>query len=141
MKASITPVGTPVGVDVHKRRGKVVELNQGEIKVRKSIANTREGWRELLSELPPDAEIGLEVSTAGYFAMRVLEEAGWQERTRWVHTAGIDSNRRQKNDRLDAERLARKPAAHHVDPLPEAWFPPPETRALRLRARQRCWLA
>jgi transposase len=95
----------------------------------------------MLTELPPDAEIGLEVSTAGYFAMSVLEEAGWRERTHWVHTAGIDSNRRQKNDRLDAERLARKLAAHHLDPLPEAWFPPPEIRALRLRARARCWLA
>jgi transposase len=83
----------------------------------------------------------LEVSTAGYFAMSVLEEAGWRERAHWVHTAGIDSNRRQKNDRLDAERLARKLATHHLDPLPEAWFPPPEIRALRLRARQRCWLA
>jgi transposase len=141
MKTSITPIGTPVGVDVHKRRCKVVELDHGEINVRKPIANTREEWRELLSELPPDAEIGLEVSTAGYFAMSVLEEAGWRERAHRVHTAGIDSNRRQKNDRLDAERLARKLAAHHVDPLPEAWFPPPEIRALRLRARQRCWLA
>ena len=95
----------------------------------------------MLTELPPDAEIGLEVSTAGYYAMSVLEEAGWRERAHWVHTAGIDSNRRQKNDRLDAERLARKLAAHHLDPLPEAWFPPPAIRALRLRARQRCWLA
>jgi transposase len=141
MKKSITPIGTPVGIDVHKRRCKVVELQDGEIKVRKSMANTREEWLEMLTELPPDAEIGLEVSTAGYFAMSVLEEAGWRERAHWVHTAGIDSNRRQKNDRLDAERLARKLAAHHLDPLPEAWFPPPEIRELRLRARQRCWLA
>ena len=124
-----------MGVDVHKRRCKVVEFDHGEIKVRKPIANTREEWLEMLTELPPDAEIGLEVSTAGYFAMSVLEEAGWRERAHWVHTAGIDSNRRQKNDRLDAERLARKLAAHHLDPLPEAWFPPPEIRALRLRAR------
>jgi transposase len=141
MKKSITPIGTPVGIDVHKRRCKVVVLHQGERKVVKSMANTREEWLELLTELPPDAEIGLEVSTAGYFAMSVLEEAGWRERSHWVHTAGIDSNRRQKNDRLDAERAARKLAAHHLDPLPEAWFPPPEIRALRLRSRARCWLA
>jgi transposase len=141
MKKSITPIGRPVGIDVHKRCCKVVELDHGEIKVRKSIANAREDWLEMLSELPPDAEIGLEVSTAGYFAMNVLEEAGWRERAHWVHTVGIESNRRQKNDRLDAERLARKLAAHHLDPLPEAWFPPPEIRALRLRARARCCLA
>jgi len=141
MKESITPIKAPVGVDVHKRRCKVVEFDHGEIKVRKSIANTWEEWLELLMELPPEAEIGLEVSTAGYYAMSVLEAAGWRDRAHWVHTAGIDSNRRQKNDRLDAERLARKLAAHHLDPLPEAWFPPPEIRALRLRVRQRCWLA
>ena len=117
IKKSIAPIGTPVGIDVHKRCCKVVELDQGEIRVRKSIANTREEWLEMLTELPPDAEIGLEVSTAGYFAMSVLEEAGWRARAHWVHTAGIDSNRRQKNDRLDAERLARKLAAHHLDPL------------------------
>jgi transposase len=105
------------------------------------MGNTREEWLELLRELPPEAEIGLEVSTAGYFAMSVVEAAGWRERAHWVHTAGIDSNRRQKNDRLDTERLARKLAAHHVDRLPEAWFPPQEIRALRLRARQGCWLA
>jgi len=79
MQKSITPIGRPVGVDVHKRRCKVVELDQGEI--RKPMANTREDWLEMLTELPPEAEIGLEVSTAGYFAMSVLEEAGWRGST------------------------------------------------------------
>jgi len=69
--------------------------------------NTRENWLELLATLPPDAEIALEVSTSGYFAMSVLEEAGWRGRAHWVHTAGIDSLRKQKYDRLDAKRLAR----------------------------------
>ena len=78
MRESIAPIGTPVGVDVHKRRCQVVEMIEGEIKVRKSIANTREEWLEMLTELPPDAEIGPEVTTAGYFAMSVREEAGWR---------------------------------------------------------------
>ncbi|MGA2987045.1 MAG: hypothetical protein ABSG32_24875 [Terriglobia bacterium] len=69
MEKSITPIEAPVGVDVHKRRCKVVEFDHGEIKVRKPMANTREEWLDMLSELPPNAEIGLEVSTAGYFAM------------------------------------------------------------------------
>jgi transposase len=37
--------------------------------------------------------------------------------------------------------LARKLSVSHQEPLPEAWFAPPEIRELRLRARQRCWLA
>lgn len=131
----------PIGVDVHKRRCKVVEFKDGKVKVRKPMDNTRRDWLELLTELPPDAEIALEVSTAGYFAMSVLEEAGWLGRAHWVHTAGIDTLRKQKYDRLDAERLARKLAVAHLEPLPEAWFPPPEIRELRVRSRQRCWLA
>ncbi len=49
--------------------------------------------------------------------------------------------RKQKYDRLDAKRLARKLAVAHLNPLPEVWFPPPEIGELRLRARQRCWWA
>lgn len=130
-----------IGVDVHKRQCRVVELREGKAKVLPPMDNTREDWLEFLSELPPEAEIALEVSTSGYFAMIVLEEAGWRERSRWVHTAGIDTLRKQKYDRLDAEWLSRKLAGRYLDPLPEAWFPPPEIRVLRLRSRQRCWLA
>lgn len=131
-----------VGVDVHKRQCTVaIQREDGELKCFGPMQNTREGWRELLKQLPPDTEIALEVSTSGYFALSVLEEAGWLERAHWVHTAGIDSLRKQKHDRLDAKRLARKLSVADRDPLPEAWFPPPEIRELRLRARERCWLA
>jgi len=131
-----------VGVDVHKRQCTVaIQTEDGELACFGPMENTREGWRELLRQLPPETEIALEVSTSGYFAMSVLEEAAWLDRAHWVHTAGIDSLRKQKYDRLDAKRLARKLSVAHQDRLPEAWFPPPEIRQLRLRARQRCWLA
>jgi hypothetical protein len=121
-----------------------MQFEDGELASFAPIENTREGWLELLAVLPPEAEIALEVSTSGYFAMSVLEEAGWRERAPWVHTAGIDPSadgRKQKTDRLDARRLARKLSVADRDPLPEAWFPPRDIRELRLRARQRCWLA
>jgi transposase len=131
-----------VGVDVHKRRCTVaIEREDGELRCFAGMENTREGWRKLLAQLPREAEIALEVSTSGYFAMSVLEEEGRRDRAHWVHTAGMESLRKQKYDRLDARRLARKLSVHDRDPLPEAWFPPPEIRELRLRARQRCWLA
>ncbi len=114
-----------IGVDVHKRQCTVaIQREDGELGCFGPMENTREGWRELLDRLPPEAEIALEVSTSGYFAMSVLEEAGWLDRTHWVHTAGIDSLRKQKYDRLDAQRLARKLSVADRDPLPEAWFPP-----------------
>lgn len=131
-----------IGADVHKRMCKLaVESEDGEVKMLPSIENTREEWLELLAHLPPEAEIAVEVSTSGHFVMSVLEEAGWRQRSHWVHTAGIDSLRKQKYDRLDARRLARKLSVADRDPLPEAWFPPPPIRELRLRARQRCWIA
>jgi len=131
-----------VGVDVHKRQCTLaIQLENGELESFGPLANTREEWLRLLAVLPPEAEIALEVSTSGYFAMSVLEEAGWQGRAHWVHTAGIDSLRKQKTDRLEARRLARKLSVAERDPLPEAWFPPRDIRELRLRARQRCWLA
>lgn len=131
-----------VGVDVHKRQCNLaIQMEDGELACFGPMANTREEWLKLLTVLPPEAEIALEVSTSGYFAMSVVEEAGWRDRAHWVHTAGIDSLRKQKTDRLDAERLARKLSVAARDPLPEAWFPPRAIRELRLRARQRCWLA
>ena len=131
-----------VGVDVHKRQCTVaIQRQDGKLRLLEPMANTRQGWRGLLDQLPAEAEIALEVSTSGYFALSVLEEAGWGDRAHWVHTAGIDSLRKQKTDRLDARRLARKLSVQERDPLPEAWFPPPEIRELRWRARQRCWLA
>lgn len=131
-----------VGVDVHKRHCTfAIQLEEGEVGLFGPVENTCEGWQGMLDILPPEAEIALEVSTSGYFAMSVLEAAGWGDRAHWVHTAGIEGLRKQKYDRLDAERLARKLSVSHQEPLPEAWFPPPEIRELRLRARQRCWLA
>ena len=131
-----------IGSDVHKGRCVLAMMEEeGKVKMLEPIECTREAWLKRLGELPPEAEIALEVSTSGYFVMSVLEEAGWLKRAHWVHTAGIDSLRKQKSDRLDARRLARKLAANTADPLPEAWFPPAPIRQLRMLARQRCRIA
>jgi len=130
-----------IGTDVHKHRSMpVAQHEDGREENLPSMENTRENWLRFVQGLPPEAELALEVSTSGYFVMSVLEEAGWRDRAHWVHTAGIDSPRKQKYDRLDARRLARKLSVAHRDPLPEAWFPPPPIRELRLRARERCRL-
>src|SRR6202162_6333453 len=78
-----------IGVDVHKRQCTVaMQVEDGRVRFFEPMANTREGWGELLDQLPPEA--------------------------------GIDSLRKQKYDRLDAERLARKLSVAKQDPLPEA---------------------
>ena len=71
-----------IGVDVHKRQCTVaLQGEEGEVGCFGPMENRREGWRELLEPLPPEAEMALEVSTSGYFAMSVLEEAGGIVRT------------------------------------------------------------
>jgi transposase len=130
-----------IGADVHKRMCTLAaQYEDGRLEMLPSMENTRENWLHLVKGLPAEAELALEVSTSGYFVMSVLEEGGWRERAHWVHTAGVDTLRKQKYDRLDARRLARKLSVAHRDPLPEAWFPPPLIRQLRLRARHRCRL-
>lgn len=132
----------PVASDVHKGRCWFAMIpKDGKLQMLEPIECTREAWLKRLGELPPEAEIALEVSTSGYFVMSVLEEAGWRERSHWVHTAGVDSLRKQKSDRLDTRRLVKKLAVHEIEPLPEAWFPPAPVRELRLLARQRCGIA
>ena len=130
-----------IGADVHKRMCTLAaQYEDGRLEMLPSMENTRENWLSLVKGLPAEAELALEVSTSGYFVMSVLEEAGWRQRAHWVHTAGIDTLRKQKYDRLDGRRLARKLSVAHRDPLPEAWFPPAPIRELRLRARHRCLL-
>jgi len=105
-----------IGVNVHKRKCTVAQQGgDGQLKMLPSIDNTREDWLEFLQDLPPDAEIALEVSTSGYFAMSVLEEAGWKERAHWVHTAGIDS----LGARSGARRRGLPAAPEEVRELPE----------------------
>jgi hypothetical protein len=66
-----------IGVDVHKRQGTVaIQREDGEMKCFGPMRNTREGRRELSTSLPLEAEIALGVSTSGYLAMAMLEEAG-----------------------------------------------------------------
>jgi len=130
-----------IGADVHKRMCTLaMQYEDGRLQMLPSMKNTRANWLELVQELPAEAEVALEVSTSGHFVMSVLEEAGWRDRAHWVHTPGVDTLRKQKYDRLDARRLARKLSVAHRDPLPEAWFPPAPIRELRLRARHRCRL-
>lgn len=130
-----------VGADGHKRMCTLaMQYEDGRLQMLPSMENTRANWLKLVQELPAEAELALEVSTSGHFVMSVLEEAGWRPRSHWVHTPGIDTLRKQKYDRLDARRRARKLSVAHRDPLPQAWFPPVCIRELRLRARHRCRL-
>lgn len=59
-----------IGADVHKRMCMLaVQGKDGEVSMLPSMENTRANWLRLLGRPPPDAEIALEVSTSGHFAV------------------------------------------------------------------------
>src|SRR2546428_11719626 len=98
-----------IGADVHKQQCTLaVQRPDGKLSMLPSMDNTRENWLDLLTQLPPEAQIALEVSTSGHFVMSALEEAGWRGRAHWAHPPGLHRLRQQKTDRPDAKRLARQ---------------------------------
>jgi hypothetical protein len=55
-----------IGSDVHKGRCVFAMMGEeGKVKMLEPIECTREAWLKRLAELPPEAEIALEVSTSG----------------------------------------------------------------------------
>jgi len=51
-----------IGSDVHQRKCELaMQGEDGQLKMLPSMENTREKWLELLAQLPPEAEIAVEV--------------------------------------------------------------------------------
>jgi hypothetical protein len=66
-----------VASDVHKGRCWMAMIPEGgTLKMLEPIECTRKAWLERLAEVPPEAEIALEVSTSGYFVTSVRRKQG-----------------------------------------------------------------
>jgi transposase len=116
-----------VGIDVSRDW---LDVHILAIRRRLRVANTPAGWRELADALAehPQAKVGFEAS-GGYEqgVLHHLAEAGWQvycldpyKVRQFARAAG----RRAKNDRIDAEMIARYLASFtlqptRIDPLVE----------------------
>jgi transposase len=126
-----------VGIDLHRRRSFVTAIDeQGEVSLRRRIANDREAFLELLGG-PEGTHVALEATYGWEWLADLLEDAGYELhlahplRTRAIAAARV------KTDAVDATTLAQLLRAGL---LPEAYIAPRELRDVRELLRHRVTL-
>jgi transposase len=123
-----------VGIDLHRRRSFVTAIDaEGEVSLRRRIANDREAFLELLGN-PDGTHVALEATYGWEWLADLLEDAGYELhlahplRTRAIAAARV------KTDAVDAATLAQLLRAGL---LPEAYIAPRELRDVRELLRHR----
>jgi transposase len=99
--------GLTVGVDLGDRWSRYCVLDpQGEILEEDTIASTGQAFRKLFGERTA-ARVVIEVGTHSSWVQRLLQELGHETITANPRYVRLIYGSRNKNDQLDAERLAR----------------------------------
>jgi transposase len=126
-----------VGIDLHRRRSVIVRMTaDGEKLETVKIANDPVALSLAIAEAGPDPEVVLEATYGWYWAVDVLQAEGAS--VHLAHPQGLHwTQRRVKNDELDAIELAHRLRRHD---LPEAWIAPVPLRELRELVRYRAKL-
>jgi transposase len=126
-----------VGIDLHRRRSFVTAISEeGEVSLRRRIANDREAFLELLGD-PQGTHVAVEATYGWEWLADVLQDAGYELhlahplRTRAIAAARV------KTDAVDAATLAQLLRAGL---LPEAYIAPRELRDVRELLRHRVTL-
>jgi transposase len=126
-----------VGIDLHRRRSVIYTMDgDGEKLDCVRIANDPLTLLEVVGKAGPDAEVVIEATYGWYWAVDLLQDAGF--RVHLAHPSGNDwGNRRVKNDERDARDLAD---LLRLGRLAEAWIAPPAVREARELVRYRAKL-
>jgi transposase len=126
-----------VGIDLHRRRSVIYTMNaEGEKLDCVRVANDPLTLLEAVTATGPDAEVVIEATYGWYWAVDLLQEAGF--RVHLAHPSGNDwGKRRVKNDERDARDLAD---LLRLGRLAEAWIAPPAVREVRELVRYRAKL-
>jgi transposase len=126
-----------VGIDLHRRRSVIYSMDDGGERLDcVRIANDPLTLLEAVSGAGSDAEVVVEATYGWYWAVDLLQEAGFA--VHLAHPSGNDwGNRRVKNDERDARDLAD---LLRLGRLAEAWIAPPEVREVRELVRYRAKL-
>ena len=108
MKKDIkTESGLTVGVDLGDRWSKYCVLDeQGQVLEEDTVATTGRALRKLFSDRAA-ARVVIEVGTHSPWVQRLLQELGHETITANSRYVRLIYCSRNKNDQLDAERLAR----------------------------------
>src|SRR6266536_4157305 len=129
--------GRYVGIDLHRRRSVIYTMDgDGEKLDCVRIANDPLSLLEVVGRAGADAEGVIEATYGWYWAVDLLQEAGF--RVHLAHPSGNGwGNRRVKNDERDARDLAD---LLRLGRLAEAWIAPPAVREARELVRYRAKL-
>ena len=125
--------GRYVGIDLHRRRSVIYTMDaDGERLDCVRIVNDRWVLLEEVAKAGSDAEVVIEATYGWYWAVDLLQEAGFS--VHLSHPSGNDwGKRRVKNDERDARDLAD---LLRLGRLAEAWIgPPPVDRSRWLRGQ------
>lgn len=96
-----------IGVDVGDRKSHIaVVADDGKVVERTQLAATREGFRRYFATRAP-ARVAIEASTHSPWMSRLLKECGHEVLVANPRRLGLISESDSKNDRADAELLAR----------------------------------
>ena len=123
-----------VGIDLHRRRSVIVRVSEdGEKLSTVKIANDPIALSLAIAAAGPDPEVVFQATYGWYWAVDVLRAEGAS--VHLAHPQALNwTQRRVKNDELDATELANRRRRHD---LPEGWIAPPPVRELRELVRYR----
>jgi transposase len=106
-ETSQTPQARTIGLDLGDRSSQYCELDgDGKVCQRGSVATTRKAIRQQFGSVAR-SRVALEVGTHSRWVSQVLEECGHEVIVANPRQVGLISGSSRKNDRVDAETLAR----------------------------------
>jgi transposase len=123
-----------VGVDLHKRVSQIAVLtDEGDLQPHR-FANDPQRLEAFLGQLPAQSPIAIEATGTWWWLVDLLERLGHQPVLSHPKATKAIAAARLKNDKVDAQRLAR---LLRGDLLPTVWIPPAALREARELVRHR----
>ena len=96
-----------IGLDLGDRNSWYCVLNEaGQIQMEQRVRTTAKAWQEVFSAMPR-SRIALEIGTHSPWISRLLSELGHEVIVANARKVRLIGESRQKDDRLDAQTLAR----------------------------------
>ena len=106
-RASVGPVKQVVGLDLGDKSSRCCVLDsEGQVQLERGVATTRQGLSQAFAKMPR-CRIALEVGTHSPWVSRLLQSLGHEVIVANARRVRIISESSRKDDRMDAQILAR----------------------------------
>ena len=106
-RSCVGPVTQVIGLDLGDKSSRYCALDSaGEVQLERSVATTRQGLSQAFAKMPR-SRIALEVGTHSPWVSRLLESLGHEIIVANARRVRIISQSSRKDDRMDAQILAR----------------------------------